>query len=172
MQTEFLSALNRLPAEERLQLLHGAADELCGRDGPRLCRQIVATQSLHEWQDTFRMSRDALAQAAQGVESTSGSSELMECVAGRRAELKAGVLHATHNISDVRLSDFNWVLKLALSSDRLARLQTPLLSLGLNVEGPGVDGYHEQISLEMGRAELQSLVSTLEQASKVVQQTK
>uniref|UniRef100_UPI00358EB58B COMM domain-containing protein 8 isoform X3 n=1 Tax=Myxine glutinosa TaxID=7769 RepID=UPI00358EB58B len=108
----------------------------------------------------------------QGVESTSGPRELTECVAGRRAELKAGLLDATHNISDVRLGDFNWVLKLALSSDRLACLQTPLLSLGLNVEGPGVDGYRDQVSLEMGRAELQSLVSTLEQASKVVQQTK
>uniref|UniRef100_UPI00358FCB80 COMM domain-containing protein 8 isoform X1 n=1 Tax=Myxine glutinosa TaxID=7769 RepID=UPI00358FCB80 len=170
MQPESRAALSRLPKEERLQFLHSVADELCGRDGPWW--QIGATQNIHEWQDTFRLSRDALAQAAQGVESTSGPRELTECVAGRRAELKAGLLDATHNISDVRLGDFNWVLKLALSSDRLACLQTPLLSLGLNVEGPGVDGYRDQVSLEMGRAELQSLVSTLEQASKVVQQTK
>uniref|UniRef100_UPI00358EB478 COMM domain-containing protein 8 isoform X4 n=1 Tax=Myxine glutinosa TaxID=7769 RepID=UPI00358EB478 len=65
MQPESRAALSRLPKEERLQFLHSVADELCGRDGPWW--QIGATQNIHEWQDTFRLSRDALAQAAQAL---------------------------------------------------------------------------------------------------------
>lgn len=55
-------------------------------------------------------------------------------------------------------------LQLALSSDKIATLQMPLLNLHLDVKE---DGEVKPYSVEMSKEELQSLISSLEAANKV-----
>lgn len=59
--------------------------------------------------------------------------------------------------------------QLALSSDKIATLQMPLLNLHLDVKE---DGEVKPYSVEMSKEELQSLISSLEAANKVVLQLK
>jgi len=58
---------------------------------------------------------------------------------------------------------------LALSSDKISFLQTPLLNLNLDVQENGIV---KPVSIEMNREELQTLISSLEAANKVVLQLK
>lgn len=73
------------------------------------------------------------------------------------------------DISCAQLQDFDWQLKLALSSDKIATLQMPLLNLHLDVKE---DGKVKPYTVEMSKEELQSLISSLEAANKVVLQLK
>lgn len=55
-------------------------------------------------------------------------------------------------------------LQLALSSDNISSLQTPLVSLNLNVKR---NGHVTPVAIEMNREELNTLISSLEAANKV-----
>lgn len=54
--------------------------------------------------------------------------------------------------------------QLALSSDKISSLNTPLLSLSLDVRE---DGALRPVAMEMNREELSALISSLEAANKV-----
>ena len=59
---------------------------------------------------------------------------------------------------------FSLFLQLALSSDKISSLNTPLLSLGLDVRQNGV---LRPVTMEMNREELSTLICSLEAANKV-----
>ena len=73
------------------------------------------------------------------------------------------------DISSARLQDFHWQLKLALSSDKIASLQMPLLNLYLDVKE---NGEVKPYSVEMSKEELKNLINSWEAANKVVLQLK
>ena len=73
-------------------------------------------------------------------------------------------MEETVDISSARLQDFHWQLKLALSSDKIASLQMPLLNLYLDVKE---NGEVKPYSVEMSKEELQKLINSLEAANKV-----
>lgn len=56
------------------------------------------------------------------------------------------------------------LLQLALSSDKISSLHTPLLSLSLDVRA---DGAVRPVVMEMDREELSGLIGSLEAANKV-----
>ncbi|XP_038947639.1 COMM domain-containing protein 8 isoform X1 [Rattus norvegicus] len=93
----------------------------------------------------------------------------MKCLKSRKNEIKQALLGEIVDISCAQLQDFDWQLKLALSSDKIATLQMPLLNLHLDVKE---DGEVKPYSVEMSKEELQSLISSLEAANKVVLQLK
>ncbi|XP_040852774.1 COMM domain-containing protein 8-like, partial [Ochotona curzoniae] len=59
--------------------------------------------------------------------------------------------------------------QLALSSDKIATLQMPLLNLHLDVKE---NGEVKPYTIEMSKEELQNLITSLEAANKVVLQLK
>lgn len=59
---------------------------------------------------------------------------------------------------------FSHFKQLALSSDKIATLQTPLLNLHLDVKE---NGEVKPYSIEMSKEELQNLINSLEAANKV-----
>ncbi|KAG8142418.1 putative COMM domain-containing protein [Naja naja] len=73
------------------------------------------------------------------------------------------------DLSEEELLNFDWQLKLALSSDKLSMLQMPLLNLDLDLSK---DGDLKFTSVEMNKEELQALINALEAANKVVLQLK
>lgn len=93
----------------------------------------------------------------------------MKCLKSRKDEIKQALLKEIVDISSAQLQDFDWQLKLALSSDKIATLQMPLLNLHLDIKE---NGEVKPYSVEMSKEELQNLISSLEAANKVVLQLK
>lgn len=94
---------------------------------------------------------------------------IMKCLKSRKDEIKQALLEEIVGISSAQLQDFDWQLKLALSSDKIATLQMPLLNLHLDVKE---NGEVKPYSVEMSKEELQNLINSLEAANKVVLQLK
>nr|XP_056711399.1 COMM domain-containing protein 8 [Euleptes europaea] len=175
-----MKRLEKLPAEEALKFLHKVVDGVCGRAYPRY-QDYNTVWNLTEWMEV-------LEQAATYFKSTVGKdlsdeealqqlSELSfdsqravaTCLKGRKPDIRHALIKRTNAISSAQLQDFDWQLKLALSSDKLSTLQMPLLNLDLDVSE---NGDTKQYSVEMNKDELQNLLSALEAANKVVLQLK
>ncbi|XP_005746207.1 COMM domain-containing protein 8 [Pundamilia nyererei] len=101
--------------------------------------------------------------------SSSQAEVVLSVLRAREEEIRCALLDRTNSISSATLQDFDWQLKLALSSDKISSLHTPLLSLSLDVRENGV---LQPVTLEMNRDELGMLISSLESANKVVLQLK
>ncbi|KAM7376724.1 hypothetical protein PAMP_006435 [Pampus punctatissimus] len=95
--------------------------------------------------------------------SSSHAKAVLNVLKGRWEEIRHALLDRTNSISSATLQDFDWQLKLALSSDKISSLQTPLLSLSLDVRE---NGALQPITVEMNREELNTLISSLEAANK------
>ncbi|KAG8013436.1 COMM domain-containing protein 8 [Nibea albiflora] len=160
-----VALLSRLPVTDGVKLCHRVVDGLCGRDPP--CRaDYSSTWSLEEWLElldslTAFFSLAVLA-GLSGV--GSGHAEaVLSVIRARREEIRRALLDRTNSISSATLQDFDWQLKLALSSDKISSLHTPLLSLSLDVrENMAL----RSVTMEMNREELNTLISSLEAANK------
>ncbi|KAM3871294.1 COMM domain-containing protein 8 [Diretmus argenteus] len=162
------------------KLCHRVVDGLCGREPPHMA-DYSSTWSLEEWLE-LQKSLSALFRLAVGNNSSDkevlaglwdvdgGYGEaVLSVLTSRREEIRQALVERTNSISSATLQDFDWQLKLALSSDKISSLQTPLLSISLDVRENGV---LRPIAVEMNREELHTLISSLEAANKVVLQLK
>ncbi|XP_056281844.1 COMM domain-containing protein 8 [Pseudoliparis swirei] len=173
-------SLNRLPVTECLKLCHKVVDGLCGRAPP--CRaDYSAPWSPEDWLQLLS-SLTALFRLAVGNNSSdeevlagladvgsSHATSVLSVLAARREEIRDALLDRTISISSTTLQDFDWQLKLALSSDKISSLHTPLLSLILDVRE---NRALQSVAMEMDREELNTLIASLEAANKVVLQLK
>ncbi|NXW85220.1 COMD8 protein, partial [Alopecoenas beccarii] len=89
---------------------------------------------------------------------------ITKCLKGRKEEIRNALVESVNAISSAQLQDFDWQLKLALSSDKISMLQMPLLNLDLDVRE---NGEIKPVSIEMNKEELQNLINALEAANKV-----
>uniref|UniRef100_A0A8C4H7D7 COMM domain containing 8 n=1 Tax=Dicentrarchus labrax TaxID=13489 RepID=A0A8C4H7D7_DICLA len=166
--------LSRLAVTDCLRLCHKVVDGLCGREPPRR-GDYSSTWSLEEWLELLN-SLTALFSLAVGSNSSDeevlaglsgvGSSHaeaVLSVIRARREEIRRALLDRTNSISSATLQDFDWQLKLALSSDKISSLHTPLLSLSLDVRE---NRALRSVTMEMNREELNTLISSLEAANK------
>ncbi|XP_068195697.1 COMM domain-containing protein 8 [Antennarius striatus] len=172
--------LSRLSVLDCRKLCHRVVDGLCGRDPPAR-GYYSATWSLEEWQEVLTsltaLFRLAVEKNSSDEEVQVGLSDLgsdhaeavLSVLRARQEEIRCGLLQRTNLISSAALQDLDWQLKLALSSDKISSLHTPLLSLCLDVRENGI---LRSVTLEMDREELNTLISSLEAANKVVLQLK
>ncbi|KAK2825810.1 hypothetical protein Q5P01_020024 [Channa striata] len=172
--------LSRLAVTDCLKLCHSVVDGLCGREPPRRCNYSL-TCSLEEWLELLN-SLTVLFNVAVGKNSSDeevlaglsdvGSSRadvVLSVLRARQKEIRCALLDRTTSISSATLKDFDWQLKLALSSDKISSLHTPLLCLSLDVRE---NGALRPVTIEMNREELNTLITSLEAANKVVLQLK
>ncbi|KAL6105049.1 commd8 [Pungitius sinensis] len=175
-----VSLLSGLPVSEGLTLCHRVVDGLCGRQPPQR-GHYSASWSSEEWLELLR-SLAALFCHAVGTNSSdeevlaglvdAGSSHaesVRTVLTARRQEIRDALLDRSNSISSAALQDFDWQLKLAVSSDKSSSLHTPLLSLSLDVRD---NTALQSVTMEMNREELNTLISSLEAANKVVMQLK
>ncbi|XP_040916491.1 COMM domain-containing protein 8 [Toxotes jaculatrix] len=172
--------LSRLPVTDCLKLCHRVVDGLCGREPPRR-GDYSATWSLEEWLELlssltafFRLavgnnSSDEEVLAGLADVGSSHAQMLLSVLRAREEEIRHSLLDRTNSISSATLQDFDWQLKLALSSDKISSLHTPLLGLSLDVRE---NGALRPVAMEMNREELNTLINSLEAANKVVLQLK
>ncbi|XP_007539747.1 COMM domain-containing protein 8 [Erinaceus europaeus] len=175
-----LLRLQKLPAELGLQLLHKVVDGICGRAYP-LHQDYHSVWDSTEWthilEDITKFFKAVVGKNLSDEEISQQLNQLnsvhqeavMKCLKSRKDEIKQTLLEEIVGISSAQLKDFDWQLKLALSSDKIAALHMPLLNLHLDVKE---NGEVKQYSVEMNKEELQKLINSLEAANKVVQQLK
>ncbi|KAM5284988.1 COMM domain-containing protein 8 isoform 1-T1 [Hipposideros larvatus] len=167
--------LQKLPAELGLQLLHKTIDGICGRTYP-LYQDYQSVWDSTEWthvlEDITRFFKAVVGKNLSDEEISQQLNRLnsfhqeaiMKCLKSRKDEIKKVLLEEIVDISSAQLQDFDWQLKLALSSDKIATLQMPLLNLHLDVRE---NGEVKPYSVEMSKEELQNLINSLEAANKV-----
>lgn len=172
--------LQKLPQERGLQLLHKIIDGICGRAYP-LYQDYHSIWNSTEWmhvlEDVTKFFKTVVGKNLSDEEtlqqlnqlSSSHQESVMKCLKSRKDEIKQVLLGEIVEISSAQLQDFDWQLKLALSSDKITTLQMPLLNLHLDVKE---NGEVKPYSVEMSKEELQNLINSLEAANKVVLQLK
>ncbi|NXA30917.1 COMD8 protein, partial [Eudromia elegans] len=170
-----LRLLEKLPPGQALEFLHKVIDGVCGRAFPRY-QDYGSVWGLAEWmevlQETVAYFRNAVGRNLSEEEAAEQLSELnshcqeaiTKCLKGRKEEIRNALVERVNAISSAQLQDFDWQLKLALSSDKISMLQIPLLNLDLDVRE---NGEIKPISIEMNKEELQNLINALEAANKV-----
>ncbi|XP_064222875.1 COMM domain-containing protein 8 isoform X4 [Aotus nancymaae] len=170
--------LQKLPAERGPQLLHKIIDGICGRAYP-VYQDYHSVWESEEWihvlEDVTKFFKAVVGKNLSDEEilqqlnqlNSSHQETIMKCVKSRKDEIKQALLREIVAISSAQLQDFDW--QLALSSDKIAALRMPLLSLHLDVKE---NGEVKPYSIEMSREELQNLIHSLEAAYKVVLQLK
>ncbi|XP_036429794.1 COMM domain-containing protein 8 [Colossoma macropomum] len=175
-----IKLLEKLSPAECPKLLHRFVDGLCGRSYPRRV-EYSEVWSLTEWGELMnslaqlfrvavgRMSKDQEVQDLLGDLDSAHRDATLQCVHARREEIRQALVDRTNEISSTQLQDFNWQIKLALSSDKLSSLNTPLLNLSLDLKENGIQ---RAVNIEMNKEELHTLISALEAANKVVLQLK
>ncbi|XP_029350392.1 COMM domain-containing protein 8 isoform X2 [Echeneis naucrates] len=167
--------LGRLAVAESVTLCHRVVDGLCGREPPH--REDYSTVwSLEEWVELlhsltaiFRLaalnnSSDEEVLAELSGLGSSHTENVLKVLRAREEEIRRALLDITNFISSAMLQDFDWQLKLALSSDKISSLHIPLLSLSLDLRE---DGALRSVAMEMNRDELNALISSLEAANKL-----
>lgn len=170
--------LNKLTDTECRKLCHAVVDGVCGRRHPQR-EEYSATCSLDEWMGLNKSLSSLFCLAAGGhstdeevltaLSDVTHKDVLLSVIKARRHELCRALRDKTTSISSAVLTDFDWQLKLALSSDKISSLQTPLLSLSLDVREKGA---LRPVTIEMTREELNTLINSLEAANKVMLQLK
>ncbi|KAI1887334.1 hypothetical protein AGOR_G00189240 [Albula goreensis] len=175
-----IKLLEKLPPTDCPKFLHRVVDGVCGRDPPRL-RDYGNTWTLTEWMELldslsafFRLAvgkKCSDEEVQESLVDLSGEhrTSILTCLKGRGEEIRQALVERTNAVSSSQLQDFDWQIKLALSSDKISSLQMALLSLNLDVKQNGVV---KPVSLELNREELQTLINSLEAANKVVLQLK
>ncbi|XP_076831517.1 COMM domain-containing protein 8 [Brachyhypopomus gauderio] len=176
-----IKLLEKISPVECPKLLHSVVDGVCGRSYPRRTEYGGESWSLTDWADLMsslsqlfrvavgRKCTDEEVQELLGDVNAACTQAVVQCVHARWEEIRRALVDRTSTISSTQLQDFNWQLKLALSSDKLSSLNTPLLNLSLDLRENGVQ---RAVNIEMNKEELHTLISTLEAANKVVLQLK
>ncbi|KAG9479582.1 COMM domain-containing protein 8 [Eleutherodactylus coqui] len=175
-----LGLIVKLPLAECPQFLHKVIDGVCGRAKPRF-QDYGSIWNLREWlevlDDTTTLIKTAVGKDASSNETSDElgginpeyQEMISKCIKGRKPEIKDALVEKVCAMSSAHLQDFDWQLKLAMSSDKLSTLQMPLVNLDLDIVENGAVA---PVSIEMNKEELQNLINSLEAANKVVLQLK
>ncbi|XP_078534356.1 COMM domain-containing protein 8 [Lissotriton helveticus] len=175
-----LQLLEKLPVSQSPQFFHKIIDGICGRAHPRF-QDYGTVWTMAEWlgvlEETSRFLESAVGkniseeEIIQQLEKVNKKHQdtIIRCIKGRKEEIRQALVERITAMSSAQLQDFDWQLKLALSSDKISTLQMPLVNLDLDVRE---NNEVKSVSIEMNKEELQSLISSLEAANKVVLQLK
>lgn len=163
-----------------VQLCHRVVDGVCGQQPPHR-DDYGSTWTLPQWLDLLdyltTLFREVVGQnlsdqtvLARLCDAGSGRGEdVLGVLRQRHMEIHRALRDRSHYISSATLQDFDWQLGLALSSDKISSLHTPLLSLSLHMKE---NGALRSVDVEMNKDELAVLINSLEAANKVVLQLK
>lgn len=89
-----------------------------------------------------------------------------DVITQRRSDI-ANALRSS-SLSENRLTDFDWQLKLVMSSDKVSNIQEPVVAVNLALQNS--HGQNRNRSIEMSKDDLQKLLSSIEAANKSLNQ--
>lgn len=175
-----LNLLEKLEGEDRESFVHKVINDLCEKVGIKYDEyfKLLSVADYSNLKNTLsstvrQLSREALkkeelAEKLQGMGASSDVSQLVAtCLWVRRDEIHDQLVKDSCNISLSRLDDFDWKLKLIMSSSQLSSIQQPVVSLDFDLTE---NGEKRRQDIELSKDELSQLVASLEAANKVVTQ--
>lgn len=152
--------------------LNQMADAFCGQSVPSY-EEYSQCWTLMEWWDVITYSKDFF----NHVVNTSEPIKEVECLPSeyqvilldflnvRLEDMKEALIEKSHGVSSAYLTDFDWRLKVNLSSDKLASLREPVLSLDFSIQQ---NNGSSLLSLDLSKEELKHLIDSLEEINKVI----
>ncbi|XP_077984363.1 COMM domain-containing protein 8-like [Glandiceps talaboti] len=179
-ETENLDFLQKCPVERLSTFFHQVVDGLCGHRQPRF-QDYAKIWNIEEWFTVVNSSQKVLKSAVKcnatteqfckGVESVPADHQkiIVDCYNVRKDEIRRMLLENTAAISQAHFTDFDWKLKLAMASDKLASVHEPLVTLDLDLQE---EQGKKSVSVEMNEEELKKMIMSLEAANKAVLQLK
>jgi len=94
-------------------------------------------------------------------------SRILICIALRKQDVKQSLSSQTSCIAQSSLTNFDWNVKLVMSSDKLANIREPLSEIHFELKNK--EG-QEHVSLELNKEELKMLIDKMEAANKAMMQ--
>ena len=86
-----------------------------------------------------------------------------DVVTKRRSDIANAL--ASSCLTENRLTDFDWQVKLVMSSDKVSNIQEPVVAVNLALQSS--DGSSRNRTIEMSKEGLQKLLTSIEAANKV-----
>jgi hypothetical protein len=176
---EQLQSLAKFSTEQFVKLTHETCDSICGRQGPRH-EHYGKLVTIGNWQQFEREFIELVRQSATATEGTKlklpknvlGGHEKTfgDCLVARKAEIVDALTISATTVGHSQLKDFDWNLRLILSSDKIAVVSEPVVTVDFEVKPCGEQS--KLMSLEMNSDELKTMISSLEAANKIVHQLK
>ncbi|KAG8197424.1 hypothetical protein JTE90_014909 [Oedothorax gibbosus] len=167
----FFKSIVKCPSTILPKLLHHLVDVFCGHKNNY--ENYSETYGLLEWWDLSAASDKFFRHYQSSGEDPDLSALpqdyqiiLKETLDIRNNDMRNRLIEKTHEISPAFLHDFDWKLKLALASDKMAQINEPRLLLDLNISGDR----DKSLSLDLSKEELKSLISEMEKANKALQE--
>ncbi|XP_072040240.1 COMM domain-containing protein 8-like [Amphiura filiformis] len=178
---ENLRMLEKCPSDIVDSFLHQVVDGMCGHCRPRY-QDYGKVWSIDQWYDVVSTYENFIKSSAKrSLSSEEVKSELQdalpdnlqrnvaECAVVRQTEIRNMLLAETATISQCYVKDFDWKVKLAVSSDKISSVQEPLVAVELDL----MQGEESKaLSVEMDRGELQQFIQSLDAANKALLQLK
>eukprot|EP00039_Didymoeca_costata_P018238 m.332689 g.332689 ORF g.332689 m.332689 type:complete len:183 (+) comp16990_c0_seq1:161-709(+) len=178
MMSVSLAALAGCPEETTIKLVHEVIDKICGGVGPRL-PDYGKTFSPGVFHETI-VSLTTVTKKAIGTDTPVGelvdglpeniTNVITNAVEARNSHLKEALMQETCKIGCSYLKDFDWNVKLAVSSDTTTNLDEPLLHFSLKVAHP--DSSEEDVRMELSKHELRALIAKMEKANEALRDVK
>lgn len=176
--SSLIDIVNKCPIDKLYTLLHGIIDRVCGR--PLFSYKTFDTVwSLEEWFEltellcTFFKSsasdsvvKDDVYVKLKGLDEQK-KDLFWTVLTVRRHELCNSLKDRTLAISRAQLKDFDWRVKLVMSSDKLATIQQPLVTVDFDVK---TQSGNQAVVVEMDKNELRKFIASLEAANRAVLQ--
>lgn len=163
-----------------LWLLHRLVDGLCHRARPTY-DEYSKLWSLQEWwtltdtyTDLFKdavkntWTKDQLFEKIEGLDEDY-KAVVFDVITSRRGDIRNQLLDDSHAISQANMTDFDWKLKLVMSSDKIASVQEPVLALDMEVQ---TASGRKTVSVELNKQQLNNFINSLEGANKALVQLK
>ncbi|XP_045204041.2 COMM domain-containing protein 8-like [Mercenaria mercenaria] len=172
--------LKKTELKSSVNLLHRLVDGICHRPRPAY-DEFSKIWSLQDWwaltdtyTDLFKeavkntWTKDTLFEKLQGLDDDY-KSVVFDVVDSRRADIRSQLLNDSHALSQANMTDFDWKLKLVMSSDKISSVQEPDLALDMEVQT--TEG-RKTVSVELNKQQLSNLINSLEGANKALVQLK
>ncbi|KAL4230409.1 COMM domain [Mactra antiquata] len=175
-----LVLLKKVDAKLCGNLLHGLVDGICHR-GRLSYDQYSEKISLQEWwslsdaytnlfKDAVKNSwtKDMIMKEADCLDDEYKST-VVDVISSRSPDIRSQLLNDSHAISLAHMTDFDWKLKLVMSSDKISSVKESVLAVNMTVQSN--DG-RKNVTVELNKEQLDNLITSLEAANKALVQFK
>eukprot|EP00941_MAST-03F_sp_MAST-3F-sp1_P006158 g6158.t1 len=171
------------PLDTLQQFVHHSVDDLCGR-APHYVEEYekvvkVGSVNVHELADemkSFTVETASLKEKSDIVDATKRTSGLSDGVCNeiasvlnaRRDDILQALSEQAASVSSSHLADFDWSLRLVMSSNELSQMREPILILTLHISDS--EGRRKEVVMELTKEKLGDLLSNCDKIGKVVEE--
>jgi len=178
---EKVRLIDTLPPEEVEVLLHNIVDSICGCErlgvgfgvGNATASMVNAAELTSAAKNFIiaaignKWSAEEVDAALEQAQVSASSGIIKSVLAARGTEIRTALIERISSVFPMYLKDFDWSVRLVLSSSQMSQVRETLLLLTLTLKG--VDPVskletQQEVKLELNQKELDSLIASLSAA--------